>query len=148
MCHTDNENGKQHLTDGMELLNQDKNKTLGEKETYKYLGILEADTTEQVVMKEKIRKEYLMTKLCCRNLIKGINTWDVLLVRYSGPFLKWTREEFMQMDKRTRKIMTMYKALHFRDQVDRLYVSRKEGDEDLSALKTALTHRYNDLKTT
>ena len=32
------------ITDGMELLNQDKITTLGEKETYKYLGILEAET--------------------------------------------------------------------------------------------------------
>ena len=30
---------------------------LGEKETYKYLGILEADTFKQVEMKEKIKKE-------------------------------------------------------------------------------------------
>ena len=28
----------------------------GEKETYKYLGILEADTIKQVEMKEKIKK--------------------------------------------------------------------------------------------
>ena len=42
----------------------------------------------------------------------------------------------------------MRKALHPRDDVDRLYVSRKEGEEGLPALKTALTHQYNDLKTT
>ena len=35
--------GKQHLTDGIELPNQDKIRTLAENETYKYLGILEAD---------------------------------------------------------------------------------------------------------
>ena len=40
--------GKQHLTDGMELPSQDKIRTLREKETYKYLGILEADTIKQV----------------------------------------------------------------------------------------------------
>ena len=34
----------------------------------------------------------------------------VLLVRYSEPFLKWTREELKQMDQRTRKLMTMHKA--------------------------------------
>ena len=45
--------GKQHLTDGMELPNQDKIRTLEEKEMYKYLGILEADTIKQVEMKEK-----------------------------------------------------------------------------------------------
>ena len=44
---------KRHLTDGMELPNQDKIRTLGEKEMYKYLGILEADTIKQVEMKEK-----------------------------------------------------------------------------------------------
>ena len=46
--------GKRHLTDGMELPNQGKIRTLGKKETYKYLGILEADTIKQVEMKEKI----------------------------------------------------------------------------------------------
>ena len=73
--------GKRHLTDGMELPNQDKIRTLGEKETYKYLGILEADTIKQVEVKEKIKKEYLRrtrklleTKLFSKNLIKGINT--------------------------------------------------------------------------
>ena len=45
--------GKRHLTDRMELPNQDMIRTLGEKEMYKYLGILEDDTTKQVEMKEK-----------------------------------------------------------------------------------------------
>ena len=39
--------GKQHLTDWMELTNQEKIWTLGGKETYKYLGILETDTIKQ-----------------------------------------------------------------------------------------------------
>ena len=51
--------GKQHLTDVKELPNQDKIRTLTENETYKYLGILEADTIKQVEMKNKIQKEYL-----------------------------------------------------------------------------------------
>ena len=36
--------GKRHLTDGIELPNQDKIRPLAENETYKYLGICEADT--------------------------------------------------------------------------------------------------------
>ena len=127
-------NGKRHQTNGIELPNQEKIRTLGEKEIYEYLGILEADTIKQVEMKEKIQKEYLSrtrklleTKLSSRNHIKGINTWTISHVRYSGPFLTWTREELKQMDQRTRKLMTMHKALHPRDDVDRLYVSRKEG---------------------
>ena len=41
----------------------------------------------------------------------------------------------------------MQKVLHPRDDVDRLYISRKDGGRGLAALKTALTHRYNDSKT-
>ena len=100
--------GKRHMTVGMELPNHDRIRTLEENETYKYLGILEADTIKQVQMKDMIRKEYLRrtrklleTKLSSRNLIKGINTWAVPLVRYSGPFLKWIWEELKQMDKKT-----------------------------------------------
>ena len=48
--------GKQHITDGMELPSQDNIRTLGENETYKYLGILEADPIKQVEMKDKIQK--------------------------------------------------------------------------------------------
>ena len=133
---------KRHMTDGMELPNHDKIRTLEENETYKYLGILEADTIKQVQMKDTIQKEYLRRrrkileeKLSSRNLIKGINTWAVPLVRYSGPFLKWTREELKQMDQRTRKLMTMHKALHHGDDVDRLYVSRKDGGRRLASIE-------------
>ncbi len=48
-----------NLTDRLEQPNQNKIRTLAENETYKYLGILEADTIKQAEMKEKIQKEYL-----------------------------------------------------------------------------------------
>ena len=120
------------MTDGMELSNHEKIRTLVENETYKYLRILEADTIKQVQMKDKIRKKYIRrtrklfeTKLSSRNLIKGITTWAVPLVTYSGPFLKRTWDELKQMDQITRKLMTMHQALHTRDDVDRLYVYRE-----------------------
>ena len=96
-------------------------------------------------MKEKIKKEYfrwtrklLEIKLCNRNLIKGKNTWAVAHVRYSGQFLKWTREKLKQMDQRTRKLMTMHKALHPSDDVDRLYVSRKEEGRGLTSTEDSV----------
>ena len=100
--------GKRHMTDGIELPNHDKIRTLQENETYKYLGNLEADNIKQVLMKDTIRKDHLgrtrkllETKFSSRNLIKVINTWSVPLVRYSGPFSsgpertlnKWTKEQ-------------------------------------------------------
>ena len=148
--------GKRHMTDGMELSNHDKIRTLEENETYKYLGILEADTIKQVQRKDTIRKEYLRrtrklleTKLSSRSLIKGINTWAVPLVGYSRPFLKWTRDELKRKDQRTRKLMTMHKALHPRDDVDRLYVSRKVGGRRLASIEDtvdASIQRLEDYK--
>ena len=44
--------GKRHITEGVELPNQ-VIRTPGDKETYKYLGILEPDTTKQQEIKEK-----------------------------------------------------------------------------------------------
>ena len=45
--------GKLHRTEGIELRNQDKIRTLGEMETYKYLGILELDTIKYADEKKK-----------------------------------------------------------------------------------------------
>ena len=39
------------------------------------------------------------------------------------------------MNQRTRKLMTMHKALHPRYDVDRLYVSRKEGGRGLASIE-------------
>ena len=43
-----------------------------------------------------------------------------------------------KMNQRTRKLMTMHKALHPRDDVDRLYVSRKEGGRDLAGIEDSV----------
>ena len=61
-----------------------------EEEGYKYLGILQLDQTLNTKMKGKITSEYITrVKKLCRsklnggNLIDGINTWAVGVVRYS-----------------------------------------------------------------
>ena len=46
------------------------------------------------------------------------------------------------MDQRTSKLMTMHKALHPRDDVDRLYVSRKEGGRGLANIEDSKTKDY------
>ena len=38
-----------------------------------------------------------------------------------------TRKDIKQMEQRTNELMTMYYVLNPRDDVDRIYVSRKEG---------------------
>ena len=73
---------KRQMTEGIELLNQEKIRPFGEKETYKWLGKLEANTIKQAEMKEKFKNKHFWitgklfkTKIYSRNLIKGINTW-------------------------------------------------------------------------
>ena len=82
--------GKRYMTEMMELQNQEKIKKPGEKETHKYLRILEADTIKQVKTKEKIKRtrNLLETKLYNRKLIKGINSLAVPNVRYSRTILE------------------------------------------------------------
>ena len=85
-CHAKSE--KQETThDGQNQITKSRKiRTLGEKQTYKYVGILEADTIKQVEMKEEIKKEYFgrvvfrrtrklrEIKLYSRNLIKEMDT--------------------------------------------------------------------------
>ena len=133
--------GKRRRTEGIKLPNQDKVRKLGEKETYKYLGILEVDTIKHVEMKGKIKRipqeneKVLETKLHWRNFMKRINIWAVPLVRYSEPFLKCIREK---LQKWTRKLMTMHEVLYSRDYIDRLYVLRKEGRRELTNLQDSV----------
>ena len=51
------------------------------------------------------------------------------------------------MDQRTRKLMTMHKALHPIDDVDRRYVSRNAGGRGLASIEDsvdALIQRLED----
>ena len=74
--------GKLDMTEGIELPNQEKIRTLWEKKTYKYLGILEAVIIKQVEMKESILKEYLKRtrKIFETNYVAGTLSRD----RYLG----------------------------------------------------------------
>ena len=145
-----------HRTDVIEPPNHDEFETLMENETYKYLGILRAEPIKQVQLKDQITKEYfrrsrklLETKHFSRNPIQGINIWTVAVVRYSGPSFKWTGDEQKQMDQRTRELMTMHKAWHPRDDVDRLYVPRKVGGRGLANIEDnvgASIQRLEDYK--
>ena len=66
------------------------------------------------------RENYLKPNYIAELSSKGQNVWVVLLMRSSGPFLKWTREELQQIDKKNHD-------------VNRLYVSRKEERRGLTS---------------
>ena len=61
----------------------------------------------------------------------AMNTCAVSILRYGAGILKWNQNELQEMDRKTRKLMTMNKELHPRSDVARLYVSRKNGGRGL-----------------
>ena len=87
------EKGKIETIEGIQLPNQENVRTLGEKENYRYLGILEANNFKQTKTKEKVRKEYLRrtrkhleSKFCSRYTIKVIHIQAVPLENNLDPF--------------------------------------------------------------
>ena len=125
------------VTEGIRITKPRKDQSARRKRNLQILGNIGSGQ----IFKKYLRrtKKQLKTRLYSRNLNKGINTWTVLFVRYSGPFVQWKREELKQMDQRTRrKRMKMHKALHPRDDVDRLYVSRKKGGRGLASIQDSV----------
>ena len=61
MWHADNEKQKRQITEGIVQSNQEIIRTLGEKETDKYLGILEVETIKLVTMKKKKKRRVSQT---------------------------------------------------------------------------------------
>ena len=74
------------------------------------------------VLKEyigRIRK-VLKSKLNGGNLVRGVNTWTVSLVRYSAAFVSWRKSELQAIERKTRKLFTIYGELQPKSDVDRL----------------------------
>jgi len=114
-------------------------------ESYKYLGMLESDTIKQTEMKRKIVQEYrkrvrkiLKSYLDAGNTIRAINVWAVSAFRYSSGILDWTKTELREIDAKTRKLLTLYKAHHPRASTARLYLPREEGGRGLKSLEQCI----------
>ena len=83
------------------------------------------------VLKEYIRRlrKVFKPKLNGGNLVSGVNTWAVSLIRYSAAFLSWRKNGLQVIDRKTRKLLTMYGASHPKSDVDRLYMPKKKEEE-------------------
>ena len=87
--------------------------------TYKYLGIEESEGIQHQQMKERLKKEYsrrlrmiLKSELDARNKITAIGALAVPVLRYSFGIINWRTEEMKKNDRKTRKMLTMYKMHH------------------------------------
>ena len=143
--------GKLVKFDGIHLPNQEIMKVVDEN-GYTYMGILELDEIKEHEMKHKVTAEYkrrlrliLKSKLNGKNKIRAINTWAVALLRYGAGIINWKVDELKQMDRTTRKTLTMYGALHPKSDIDRLYLKRNHGGRGLISIETCVRSEENNL---
>ena len=143
--------GKIVRNQGIELPNGETMKEV-EQEGYKYLGIVELDKMKENGMKEKTIKEYkrrlrliLKSKLNGKNKITAVNTWAVATFRYGAGIIDWKESELNSIDRKTRKTLTMYGAMHPKSDVNRLYITRKEGGRGLCSIEYAVRGEENSL---
>ena len=138
-------------SDGVQLPNGETINSVGE-EGYKYLGMVEIDEIMNHNMKALVQKEYLRrlkkilkSRLNGRNIIIAINTWAVSLLRYGAGLINWTINELQQLDRKTRKKLTMCGALHPKSNVNRLCLVRQEGDRGLIGVENIVRREENSL---
>ena len=55
------------------------------------------------------------------NVFQAINICGVPTVRYEAGIIQWAKEELQQMNKKTRKLITIYGGRHPRSCLDRRY---------------------------
>ena len=110
------------------------------------MGILKAVIFKHVEMRDQIKREYhrkttklLETKLHSRDLIKGINTRAVALLRYLGLFTLNVNEKRSSTNTpEKKKCNTIQNVSNSRDDVDRLYVLRKGGGRVLASIENSV----------
>ena len=80
----------------------------------------------------------MKSKLNGRNLVCGVNIWAVSLLRYSTIFVIWRKSELHTIHRKTRKLFTIYGALHAKSDVDRFHIPRKEGGRRLRSIEDSV----------
>jgi len=110
--------GKDKHTEGIVLPNAQVIREVKE-DGYKYLGVLGTDQIKHDEMKDKVKTEYLrrvrrvlQSKLNGGNTVGAFNTWAVSLVHYTAGIINWRKDELEAMDRKTRKMMTIFNGLH------------------------------------
>ena len=61
----------------------------------------------------------MKSKLNGGNLVCGVNALAVSLLRYSAAFVNWRKSELQAVDRKAKKLFTIYGALHPKPDVDR-----------------------------
>ena len=75
----------------------------------------------------------------------ALKTWAVSILGYGAGILKWNKNEPQEMNRKTRKFMTMNKKLHPRCDVAQLYVSRRNGGRGHIGYENSVKSEENGL---
>ena len=78
----------------------------------------------------------IKSALNAKNKITAIRALVVPVLRYSFGIINWRLEEIRKFDRKTRKVLTMYKLHYPKGDIDRLYVKRKGGGRGLLQIET------------
>ena len=75
-----------------------------------------------------------------------MNLRDVSVIRYSAGLIKWIKDKLRTIDRKTRKTMTMHRALHPQVDVDRLYIPRNNGGRGMISVGDCVEMERESLK--
>ena len=87
----------------------------------------------------------LKSKLNGRNKVTAISTWSVAIFRYGTGIIQWKASELEDLDRKSRKTMTIFGGLHPTSDEDRLYVKRKEGGRGFISVEQCIREEENSL---
>ena len=73
------------------------------------------------------------------------NTWTVAIFISGAGIIQWKVSKLKDLNKKSRKTMTMYGGLHPKSDVDRLCVQRKEGSGGLISVERCIREEENSL---
>jgi hypothetical protein len=81
----------------------------------------------------------LDTEFSANSKIKAIGSLALPALRYSFGIIDWHQEELQNLDRETRKLLTIHGQHHPKKEVDCLYVPRKQGGRCLIQLQEVYT---------
>jgi sRNA-binding carbon storage regulator CsrA len=111
------------------------------EDSYKYLGMDEDISYRGEINKERAKKEYFRrvkkiwrSELYSKNKVIAHNIFATPIFTLTFGILDWTKNEILQIDVQTRKILTFTGNFHRNSSVDRLYMLRTDGGRGLNSI--------------
>ena len=78
-------------------------------------------------------------------MVTAIHSRAVSIIRYSAGIIGWTEKEQKDLDRKTRKLMTLHCMFHKKGDEDRLYLKRAEGGRGLISVEDCVLIEKNCL---